>query len=49
MNQYRVYTDLISTFRAGVRDGFFVIDMALTATGFSGLEDIDWRNLNRYN
>ena len=33
------------TIRKGVRDGRFVVDIVLTPTGFSGVEDIDWENI----
>lgn len=43
--QYQIYTDGTTTYRDGVRDGKYVIDKALTATGFSGTEGIDWENV----
>lgn len=45
MEQYREYTDGIDIFRDGVRDGKWVIDVALTVLGFSGVEDTDWTNI----
>jgi hypothetical protein len=45
MAQYRYYTDGIGTYRDGVRGGDFVVDKTLTATGFSGVQDIDWENI----
>jgi uncharacterized protein (TIGR02145 family) len=42
---YVIYTDGTSIFRKGVRDHALVIDKAITATGFSGVEDTDWVNL----
>lgn len=35
-------------FRDGVRNGEFVVDKALTATGFSGTEGVDWVNIGGY-
>jgi hypothetical protein len=40
------YTDGIDTYRDGVRDGAYVIDKALTATGFAGTEGVDWENIS---
>ncbi len=31
--------------RKGVRNGFFVVDKTMTATGFSGIENTDWTNI----
>lgn len=45
MAQYLEYTDDSDTFRDGVRDGAYVVDVELTATGFDGTEDVDWKNL----
>lgn len=45
MAQYIEYTDGTDTYRDGVRDGAYVIDVELTATGFDGEEDTDWKNL----
>ena len=46
--QYREYKDPITDdiYRDGVRDGKFVVDKALTATGFDGIEGIDWENIS---
>jgi len=46
--QYREYVDPITgdIYRDGVRDGKFVLDKELTATGFDGAEDTDWENLD---
>lgn len=44
-NQYREFTDGVTTVRCGVRSTNFVIDITLTATGFSGAEDTDWKNI----
>jgi len=43
--QYQVYTDGVDTYRDGVRAGAYVIDHALTATGFAGTEGVDWENI----
>lgn len=43
--QYLLVTDGSTTYRKGVRDGAFVIDIALTALAFGGVEDTDWMNL----
>ena len=45
--QYREYVDPVTddVYRDGVRDGKFVVDKALTATGFDGTEDVDWENI----
>lgn len=39
------YGDDTSLWRRGVRNDRFVLDHALTATGFSGEENIDWENV----
>ena len=43
--QYYLVTDGSTIYRKGVRNQAFVIDIALTALGFGGIEDIDWQNL----
>ena len=43
-SQYFIFTDGTNTVRRGVRDGHDVYDVALTATGFDGIEDTDWKN-----
>ena len=43
---YTYYTDGTIIYRKGVRSGTFVIDKALTSTGFRGIENTDWTNLN---
>lgn len=48
MAQYRIYTDGANKFRVGVRDGGFVMDKALTETGFNGTENVDWEQLAKY-
>lgn len=40
--QYRVFTDGVTTFREGVRSTYFVLDQTRTATGFAGVEGVDW-------
>lgn len=35
----------ITLWRKGVRNGYWVLDKALTLTGFNGIEDIDWENV----
>ena len=44
MKQYDYYKDSIATWREGVRGGAWVRDEAITATGFSGTEGVDWEN-----
>ena len=52
MAQYGIYTDGADTYRDGVRDGAYIIDVALTPTGFDGTESSDegatgdWINLS---
>ncbi len=48
ITQYEEYTDGVNTVRQGVRDGAFVQDIALTETGFSGEEGIDWENVRSF-
>jgi hypothetical protein len=45
--QYREYEDPITgdKYRDGVRDSKWVVDKALTTTGFDGIENIDWENI----
>lgn len=43
--QYVYYSYGSDIVRKGIRDGNFVIDITLTATGFSGTENTDWTNL----
>jgi|APHig6443717497_1056834.scaffolds.fasta_scaffold214209_4 hypothetical protein len=45
MAQYGIYDDGVTKVRDGVRDGRYVIDKALTPTGFDGTEGVDWENL----
>lgn len=46
MAQYVIYTDGSTYFRDGVRDGAFVVDVAITEQGFDGEKDTDWEELN---
>ena len=43
-SQYFYYDDGTNEVRRGVRNGYDVYDVALTATGFDGTEGIDWEN-----
>ena len=43
--QYVYYDDGAYYWRKGVRNGAYIIDKALTLTGFAGIEDIDWENV----
>lgn len=43
-SQYFYYDDGTDEVRRGVRDGHDVYDVALTATGFDGIENTDWKN-----
>ena len=45
-SQYRYWSYGGASWREGVRDGNFMRDKTLTATGWSGTEDTDWRNVN---
>jgi hypothetical protein len=45
--QYIELTDGTTKLREGVRDNAFVYDKALTVTGFSGTENLDWENLEK--
>jgi len=42
---YLVLSDGTTTIRRGIREGYFVTDVTLTALGFDGTEDIDWENV----
>ena len=44
MEQYVYYSDGTTIWRDGVRSGAFVLDVALTLTGFGGTEGVDWEN-----
>ncbi len=41
------WTDGTTTFRYRTVAGVLYLDKTLTATGFAGIEDIDWTNLNQ--
>jgi len=43
---YRTYNDDGDLYRTGQRNSTFVLDKALTATGFDGIEDTDWVNIS---
>ena len=46
--EYRIFEDENGLqWRQGIRDGYIVLDVALTATGFSGTEDLDWENVEK--
>lgn len=47
--QYLLYSDGNSIIRKGVREGNFIVDIALTPTGFSGIENVDWENIEMVN
>jgi len=50
MAQYQIYTDTVDTFRDGVRDGCYVVDIAIntkTAIDFDGVENVDWENIEK--
>lgn len=51
MAQYGTYTDGTFNYRDGVRNGEYVIDVALTPLGFDpgGVENTDWKNLFNLN
>lgn len=49
MAQYGNYTDGTYYYRDGVRAGEYVIDVALTSSAFSGVENTDWKNLHKIN
>lgn len=43
--QYRLFVDSSITYRIGVRGNAWVKDRTLTATGFAGIENVDWENI----
>lgn len=47
--QYRKLKDNIRTYRDGVRDASFMLDVELTETGFTGTENTDWENIEQVN
>jgi hypothetical protein len=42
---YIEYSDSSTLLRKGVRNQYFIVDKALTETGFNGTENIDWINI----
>ena len=48
MVQYVIYEYDGTLFRDGVRNGVFVLDKAITPTGFAGVEDTDWVNIETH-
>lgn len=52
--QYYTYTDGVSVnpdlsrkyFRTGMRGAFYVLDATLTSSGFAGIENTDWLNID---
>jgi len=45
--QYVIIVLATYSIRKGIRNGYFVIDMTLTATGFGGVENTDWENIKQ--
>ena len=43
LDQYVYYEDEHAQWRKGCRNGYFMLDKALTGTGFLGIEDTDWQ------
>ena len=46
MEKYDYYSDGISIFRQGIRNGLFVVDTIDTALGWAGAENTDWHNIH---
>lgn len=45
--QYRIFESETGVlWRKGIRDGYIVLDVALTVTAFSGIENVDWKNID---
>lgn len=42
VDQYAYYEDDHAQWRKGCRDGYFMLDHALTGTGFLGIPEVDW-------
>lgn len=42
---YNYYAFGTSWYREGIRNNCYVIDKAITATGFAGTENTDWTNI----
>lgn len=47
MSQYAVYKKGSDKFRNGIRGGYYVTDIVLTATGFNGIENTDWKCIDK--
>ena len=47
--QYVYYEDGIAQWRKGSRDGYFMLDHAMTGIGFAGMEDTDWEMVKQRN
>jgi hypothetical protein len=47
MAQYHVYKLGTNKFRDGIRGGYKVRDIVLTATGFNGAENTDWKCIDK--
>lgn len=45
--QYTYYDDGVIYFREGTRGGYHVIDQAITPLGFDGVENTDWKYIER--
>jgi hypothetical protein len=46
--QYRIFESETGVlWRKGIRDGYIVLDVALTVTGFAGSENLDWENVDK--
>jgi hypothetical protein len=43
--RYVYHDDGTNQFRTGIRSGAFVLDQAISATGFDGTEGVDWDNI----
>jgi len=43
--QYTTWTDGVVTFRQGARNPYFVLDQTVTALGFAGVINTDWKNV----
>ena len=46
--EYVIFTDGVTEWRKGVRLEKFVLDRAITPTGFAGAENTDWINVKEY-
>lgn len=46
LSQYVYYDDETYYYRKGIRGGYYIIDIRLTADpGWTGVEDTDWENV----